>query len=93
MLDDTRRPLERLLLRRGRQSEVAAGGGKVEYASDAARQQKAIFEPGVDPPTRLERDKDGRLTKTTYPNRVSIERRYDGTVAGATGEDAVGRYG
>jgi len=52
-------------------------GGKVEYAYDAVNQQKAVFEPGVGTPTRFVYDKDGKRTKTTYPNGVSIAMRYD----------------
>jgi RHS repeat-associated protein len=61
----------------GNLRSLTDAGGKVEYTYDAVNQVRAIYEPGVAKPSRFSHNKDGQRDKTTYPNGVVIDQRYD----------------
>lgn len=64
----------------GNLRSLTDGGEKVEYSYNAVNEIRAVYEPGTAKPTKFEHDKDGLRTKTSYPNGVAIDQKYDGAL-------------
>ncbi len=62
----------------GNLRSLTDAGGKVEYVYNPVNEIRAVFEPASAKAVKFEHTPDGQRSKTTYPNGVTIENRYDG---------------
>ncbi len=69
----------------GNLTSYADGSGTTAYTYNGLNQLVSMTEPGDSSPTTFTYDVNGRLTRTTYPGGVTINRAYDGSTGQLTG--------